>query len=139
MPGRSMMATSRLSGSAAKPVCCSTVTPGKLATFWRSPVSLLNSVVLPQLGGPTNTTVLVFLAGATAMAALQPVQADNSPLPCGRGSVWDYRKARGGFGTKSDFRAIHLEDSRLAAGCAAACGYRRAGKKTQFHEAAGFV
>src|ERR1039458_6792056 len=33
MPGRSKMLTLRPSGSSAMPVCCSTVTPGKLATF----------------------------------------------------------------------------------------------------------
>src|SRR6266851_5469519 len=35
---------------------CSTVTPGKLATFWRIPVSRLNSVDLPELGGPIMAT-----------------------------------------------------------------------------------
>ena len=51
------MLTARPSGSSAIPVCCSTVTPGKLATFWRSPVRRLNRVVLPELGGPTSATV----------------------------------------------------------------------------------
>ena len=51
------MLTARPSGSSAIPVCCSTVTPGKLATFWRSPVRRLKSVVLPELGGPTSATV----------------------------------------------------------------------------------
>lgn len=36
---------------------CSTVTPGKFATFWRNPVSLLNSVDFPELGGPTMATI----------------------------------------------------------------------------------
>ena len=86
MPGRSMIATSRPSGNCAMPVCCSTVTPGKLATFWRRPVSLLNRVVLPQLGGPTRATVLGFLvagAGGSKTAALQPLQAATvtSDLP----------------------------------------------------------
>src|ERR1035437_10707596 len=56
MPGRSTMPTLRPSGSSAIPVCCSTVTPGKLATFWRSPVRRLKRVVLPELGGPTSAT-----------------------------------------------------------------------------------
>ena len=36
---------------------CSTVTPGKFATFWRSPVSRLNRVDLPEFGGPTIATI----------------------------------------------------------------------------------
>src|SRR5579875_980886 len=37
---------------------CSTVTPGKLATFWRRPVRRLNRVDLPELGGPTMATIM---------------------------------------------------------------------------------
>src|SRR5580704_6951756 len=36
---------------------CSTVTPGKFATFWRRPVSRLKRVDLPELGGPTIATM----------------------------------------------------------------------------------
>src|SRR3954469_17510986 len=41
----------------ARPMCCSTVTPGKLATFWRRPVNRLKRVDFPEFGGPTNATV----------------------------------------------------------------------------------
>src|ERR1044071_5933189 len=58
-----MMLTVRPSGSVAIPVCCSTVTPGKLATFWRSPVRRLNSVVLPEFGGPITATVFTAAEG----------------------------------------------------------------------------
>src|SRR5438309_5674945 len=109
MPGRSMMATSRLSGRAAMPVCCSTVTPGKLATLWRRPVSLLKRVVLPQLGGPTRATVRIFFAGGGRTAAAQPVQADILPR------VDEHGEVAGGFGAEGDFRTIHLEDARVAA------------------------
>src|SRR5581483_7396028 len=37
---------------------CSTVTPGKLATFCRRPVNRLNSVDLPEFGGPTMATMM---------------------------------------------------------------------------------
>ena len=80
MPGRSTMLTARPSGSSAMPVCCSTVTPGKLATFWRSPVSRLKRVVLPELGGPTTATVRTAAGrGSSATAALpQPWQSLHS-------------------------------------------------------------
>jgi hypothetical protein len=44
-----------------KPDRLSTVTPGKLATFWFRPVSALKTVDLPLLGLPTNA-ILSFLA-----------------------------------------------------------------------------
>src|SRR5579863_1841231 len=44
---------------------CSTVTPGKFATFCRRPVSRLKRVDLPELGGPTMATMIGrSLAGA---------------------------------------------------------------------------
>ena len=73
MPGRSIILTVRPPGSCASPVCCSTVTPGKLATFWRIPVSRLKSVVLPEFGGPTSATVFGAMAGGgKTVAAGQP-------------------------------------------------------------------
>src|SRR5258708_3933221 len=48
--------TSRAPWVLARPMRCSTVTPGKLATFWRKPVSLLKSVDFPEFGGPTIAT-----------------------------------------------------------------------------------
>ena len=45
------------SESRTYPVWCSTVTPGKLPTFWRKRVRRLKSVVLPEFGGPTTATV----------------------------------------------------------------------------------
>ena len=67
------MLTARPSGSSAIPVCCSTVTPGKFATFWRSPVRRLKSVVLPELGGPTSATVRT-AAGRGSCATAEPPQ-----------------------------------------------------------------
>jgi hypothetical protein len=40
----------------------STVTPGKLPTFWFNPVKALNKDVLPLLGLPTNAIFTVLLA-----------------------------------------------------------------------------
>ena len=39
------------------PVFLSTVTPGKLPTFWLRPVSTLKRELLPLLGLPTNAMV----------------------------------------------------------------------------------
>src|SRR5580692_3409393 len=39
------------------PVFLSTVTPGKLPTFWLRPVSALKRELLPLLGFPTNAIV----------------------------------------------------------------------------------
>ena len=66
------MLTERPSGSSAIPVCCSTVTPGKFATFWRSPVRRLNRVVLPELGGPTSATVRTAAGRGISTTAVLP-------------------------------------------------------------------
>ena len=49
--------------SRTSPVRCSTVTPGKLATFWRMPVRRLKRVDFPEFGGPTIATVRVPAGG----------------------------------------------------------------------------
>ena len=64
-PGRSMSSACLPCSSLTFPVRCSTVTPGKLATFWRRPVSRLKRVDLPELGGPMIATT----AGAGPMMA----------------------------------------------------------------------
>ena len=70
------------------PVCCSTVTPGKLATFWRKPVRRLKSVVLPELGGPMTATVLTAALGSGATAAgPQPAQLSHSLMPSSKPGV----------------------------------------------------
>src|SRR5438105_9608591 len=57
---------------------CSTVTPGKFATFCRRPVMRLNSVDLPELGGPIIATtcarVVVFFDFGGAVATAHPPQ-----------------------------------------------------------------
>src|SRR5215472_8509208 len=77
-----MIQASRPSGRTAKPVCCSTVTPGKFATFWRRPVIRLKRVVLPLFGGPITATRgeraegLSFSGGVrTGAPALHPWQS----------------------------------------------------------------
>ena len=50
---RSMTAPS----SVSLPMRFSTVTPGKFAVFCRRPVSLLKTVLLPELGLPTSAIV----------------------------------------------------------------------------------
>lgn len=43
------------------PVFLSTVTPGKLPTFWFRPVNALNNEDLPLLGLPTNAMFMFFV------------------------------------------------------------------------------
>jgi len=57
MPGRSIRVRSSRPTPAMRPRRCSTVTPGKLATFWWRPVRRLKRVDLPEFGGPISTTV----------------------------------------------------------------------------------
>src|SRR5580704_9179324 len=59
----------------ARPMRCSTVTPGKFATFWRSPVRRLNKVDFPEFGGPMMATTcervaLASFGGSAATAQL---------------------------------------------------------------------
>src|SRR5574344_849029 len=58
MPGRSVIITS--SRPLSLPSFFSTVTPGQLPTYWLEPVSILNSVVFPQLGFPAKATFISF-------------------------------------------------------------------------------
>ena len=43
------------------PVFLSTVTPGKLPTFWFNPVNTLKSELFPLLGLPTNAMFIFFV------------------------------------------------------------------------------
>ncbi len=139
------MLTARPSGSSAIPVCCSTVTPGKLATFWRSPVRRLKRVVLPELGGPTSATVRTAagrgefhygrVAATVAAAAIAHGILGVRGLRLGAIAT-DFQTARG-VAAQRDFRTIHLEDARIAAGGAESRGDAGAGNETQFHQAAG--
>src|ERR1700693_3267024 len=57
----------------ARPIRCSTVTPGKFATFWRRPGRRLNKVDFPEFGGPMMATTcervaLESLGGGAATA-----------------------------------------------------------------------
>src|SRR5207302_11308555 len=70
-----MMVMSRSLLVLARPTRCSTVTPGKFATFWRRPVRRLNRVDFPEFGGPMMATTwervdLESLGGAVATAQL---------------------------------------------------------------------
>src|ERR1700722_12446782 len=89
---------------------CSTVTPGKFATFWRSPVSRLNSVDLPELGGPTMATTccLPEVTGGGRVATAGPWQSSI------RRSL-SQDQVYGGFTAQRHFRAIHAKHARIAA------------------------
>ena len=62
MPGRSIMLAVSESSNWQKPVFLSTVTPGKLPTFWLRPVKALKSDDLPELGLPTRAMFKCFAA-----------------------------------------------------------------------------
>src|SRR5712691_6536958 len=72
--------------SLTRPERCSTVTPGKLATFCRSPVSRLNRVDFPELGGPmiaiTAPGAALVGLGAVRTAGPHPWQS-LMPVPVG--------------------------------------------------------
>ena len=126
------------------PVCCSTVTPGKFATFCRSPVSLLKSVVLPELGGPITATVLMAPAGAvnsTTAAVPQLWQLLHSLISSSGLTTRSEMdgQAPGGFPPQRDFGTVHLKDPRIAARSAQPRRDSRPGQETEFHQALGIV
>src|SRR5581483_3420677 len=141
MPGRSIMRTLRPSGNSAMPVCCSTVTPGKLASFCRIPVSRLNNVVLPEFGGPTSATALGSVAdGGKSSTGVGPHDRQSPHwliwlLPL-RLPGWADFEPLGSLTAEGDFRSVHLEHTRVAAGGALACADGGARKKSEFHQAA---
>src|SRR3569832_733999 len=108
----------RPSGSSARPVCCSTVTPGKFATFWRSPVRRLKRVVLPEFGGPMTATVLTAPAFGNSRTAADPHpwQLLHSLILLPRFTRFEMHPQQlRRFAPQRDFRAVHLEDPRIAA------------------------
>src|SRR6185369_15494125 len=88
---------------------CSTVTPGKFATFCRNPVSRLNSVDLPEFGGPTIATIccLPEVSGGGKVATEGPWQSSM---------VWlSQNQVYGGFPAQGDLRPVHAKHPRVAA------------------------
>ena len=133
----------RPSGSAATPVCCSTVTPGKFATFWRSPVSRLKRVVFPELGGPIRATAVgaALPRGiSTTAAAPQELQSLHpaTGISLGGRRTPDFQPP-GRFAAQRDFRTIHLKDPRIAARSAEAGRDSGARQETKLHQAARVV
>src|ERR1035441_10051811 len=96
---------------------CSTVTPGKFATFWRRPVRRLNSVDFPEFGGPMIATTwgrTVWRVGGGAVATAHPAQLGQSLMalmPGGAFSTADgeliVMRSRAGARLR-----IHLRDIR---------------------------
>src|SRR5580700_583922 len=132
-----MMRTARPSGSSAVPLCCSTVTPGKFATFWRSPVRRLKSVVLPEFGGPTSATAVRVPAKRVGSATAVPpqfAQPWHSLTSSSIGPAAPDLQEHGGLAPQRNLRAIHLKHPWIAAGSALASRDTRTGQKSQFHE-----
>src|SRR5579884_1126959 len=71
------MTTWRGEFTRARPIRCSTVTPGKLATFCRRPVKRLKRVDLPEFGGPTIATTWGFVpdCGPPSSSSVESVVA----------------------------------------------------------------
>jgi hypothetical protein len=61
VPGKSITLAVVLLGKLVLPTFWSTVTPGKLPTFWFKPVRVLNKDVFPQLGLPTSAILSLVL------------------------------------------------------------------------------
>src|SRR6266545_1123841 len=102
-----MRVASRPPASLATPVRCSTVTPGKFATFCRRPVSRLKRVDLPEFGGPTMAITLglpdCFGRGSvSAEAALQPSHPLMVYRPCFREALRSLNR-----------RAVRSEERRV--------------------------
>src|SRR5580704_10121275 len=75
---------------------CSTVTPGKFATFCRSPVRRLNSVDFPEFGGPMIATTCgrtAGRAGGGAVATGQSVQLWQSLMARSPGKAFSMAPA----------------------------------------------
>src|SRR5436190_15690256 len=81
--------------SLTRPERCSTVTPGKFATFWCRPVSRLKSVDLPELGGPTTATTAwaELLGGSVAVA--EPVAPQSWQSLISLSAISDRPRFRG--------------------------------------------
>src|SRR5436190_1273916 len=107
-----MAKTSRPPSTLTLPVRCSTVTPGKFATFWRRPVSRLNKVDLPELGGPTIATTCRRV-GVGGVGSVATGQAWQSLMVLGSLLLKDKSYRR--FTPKCDLSSIHPEDARIAA------------------------
>src|ERR1700722_17620073 len=128
-----MMRTVRPSGNSAMPVCCSTVTPGKFATFWRRPVRRLNRVVLPEFGGPTSameTCEAAVRGGSATAVPPQFAQPWHSLTVFSIAPVAPDLHQSGGFTSECDFRAVHLKHARVAVGRALARGNACSGQES---------
>src|SRR6476646_6133881 len=109
-----MAKTSRPDSTLTLPMRCSTVTPGKFATFWRRPVRRLKSVDLPELGGPTIATMCrrgYMAGGGGRVATEQPWQSLIKSLHCNGPQNQPPRRIapQGNLGT------IDAEHARIAA------------------------
>src|SRR5512143_1335627 len=131
-----MAKTSRPPSTLTLPMRCSTVTPGKFATFWRRPVSRLNRVDLPELGGPTMATMcrrVSIAGGGGRVATEQPWQSLIKPEPlhlsCGAQNQLSRRiTPKGNLGT------VHAEHSRIAARRRMTRRDRMPGEEPKFHQ-----
>src|SRR5579871_2590469 len=107
---------------------CSTVTPGKFATFCRKPVSRLNSVDLPEFGGPTiaTTCCLPEVSGGGKVATEGPWQSSICVL--------SQNQVYGSLAAQGDFGSVHAKHPRVAARRGMRARHTVARQKTQFHQ-----
>src|SRR5277367_528856 len=101
----------------ALPTRCSTVTPGKFATFWRRPVRRLKRVDLPEFGGPISATAPLFFptrGGPDSTATPPP------------GLQW--------LIAQSHFGPVHAINGRITGWSATQCQYAALRDKSQVHE-----
>ena len=115
----------------ARPVCCSTVTPGKLATFCRRPVRRLNSVDFPEFGGPTRATVCrEFGLGGGTRGAIEQLSQSLIDLSF-------QKQVQRGFPTEGDFRTVDSKDTGIATWRRLRRSDGSPGQEAQFHQPLG--
>src|SRR6476646_8588913 len=128
-----MAKTSRPDSTLTLPMRCSTVTPGKFATFWRRPVRRLKSVDLPELGGPTIATMcrrVSMAGGGGRVATEQPWQSLIKSLH--RSGTQNQPSRR--LAPQCNLGPIHAEYPRIAARSRMARSDCMAGEKSEFHQ-----
>jgi hypothetical protein len=117
---------------------CSTVTPGKLATFWRRPVKRLKRVDLPEFGGPISTTVLSCpergedLGGTKAGVSQQALI--GRPRLADFGCGGSHTNGSGGLAAEGNLHAVHAVDGGVAGRRAAQDRDQRIGNKAHVHQ-----
>src|SRR5512141_2287175 len=93
----------------------STVTPGKFATRWRSPVSALKSVLFPVFGFPTSATRSVRAFGSldSRLRSGKALTADTERMVRDSGSDWRGDDVHRNGAIQSEARSADIEKNSV--------------------------